>query len=252
MKIQFYLIQINNTLMQSILIIETQVLFTGIFPLPSNKSDQINRIYCKFICNNQETDYLITTKAIPDMSSALDITHLRYPNELEVIFGFGNLIKQLNPQIITGYNIHQFDFNYIRDRLLFWNDNDYSESNFTKAFDLTWVEEPRQSNALGFQTIKYYQYSNSKPVDLFQKSRIEYELKSYKLSDVLFDLLGLKVTYTNLRESNRIFSSEESGFEEQEKIIKEELVIMDNLKKLFQLVMTDTVKKIYESIKETN
>lgn len=218
--------------MKSILFFEIQVLFTDGFPHASKKFDQINRIHCKFVNENQETNYLITTFSVTNISSALDITHLRYSTELELIFGFGNLIKQLNPQVIIGYNIHQFDFNYIRDRLLHWNDNEYSEQNFTESFDLTWIEEQGQSSALGSQTIKYYQYSNSKPIDLFQEARKKHRLMSYKLSNVLVDLFDMKVINTNSNETNCIFSSD-SDFAQQEKIIKEELALMNGLKLIY-------------------
>ena len=131
--------------MNSVLLFDTEVLFSeGKFPQATKYDDCINRIYCVFFIGEKEVYYVLTTFQAPKISTDLDINYLVYSNELELIFGFGNLIKSLKPDIITGYNISQFDFNYIHDRLLYHGNIKYSEKKlkminilFVDAYDYT-------------------------------------------------------------------------------------------------------------------
>jgi DNA polymerase elongation subunit (family B) len=220
--------------MESILLFKIEVLFDDKFPQATKREDEINRINCLFVNGDKETHYLLTTFSIPDVSVSLNINHQQFTNELELIFGFGNLIKTLDPKIITGYNIKQFDFNYIYDRLLNYNDDEYNEANLKKYYNLEWIEIMFRSDALGSNFHKYYKYKNCNTIDLYETIRNKYKLKSYIITKVLNDLLKIDIVRRNIKEVNEIFKL---CSDNREIIIREEMELLNYLKDLYQFAL---------------
>lgn len=219
--------------MDSLLFVDIEVLFGDKFPCAINKEDEINRIYCLYANGNKEIRYLLTTFSIPNQSEQLNVVHLQFASELELIFGFGNLIKILEPKNIAGYNIKQFGFNYIHDRLKYLSSDKLNENYFKQYYNLEWVEEMNNSNDLGLNIYKFYKYQNADTTDILNVTKSKHKLKSYRLTNVLKDLLKIDVTRTNLIETNNIFKF---GLEQRVNVIREEFELLDNLRKLYQVV----------------
>ncbi len=217
-----------------LLLFNIEINFQGKFPIATN--DKITRIYVLLKdINNNCRSYLLTTLDIHGTVNNLEI--IKYSNEKELIFGFGNLIKSSNPNIISGYYVSSFDFNYIRDRLLFYGEE--IEKQFRLDNDLTWKIYIHR----GFQ--QYYQYKNSEMIDLHIEVMLKHKLKNYSLNKVLKYLLNIDFHKTNTETINCVFAEthELTGFDAIDKtsIITEEFELLLNNFKLFNLFYNENL-----------
>lgn len=215
--------------MNTILLFDIEVKFQGKFPIATN--DEITRIHVMVNdTNNTQHKYLLTTLNISESVDNLIIK--KYSNEKDLIFGFGNLIKSSNPNIISGYAISGFSFKYIRDRLMQYG-KDF-EKQFRLDNDLTW----KMCIHKGFE--QYYEYKNSKTLDLHIETMSKYRLDSYILTEVLKNLLNIDLNKTDTQITNRIFAETNdviiSNAVDRTNIIKEESELLLNNLKLYYLL----------------
>jgi DNA polymerase elongation subunit (family B) len=116
-----------------------------------------------------------------------------YYTEKELLLAWTQLIKRMDPDIITGYNICGFEFEYLKQRaqkhnihFQFAKFNKYDED-FTKYVELQ----------LGI-IIKFYDMKDRKIIDMFKIIMKKYELDSYKLVKVEEYFLSKSVNYKPL------------------------------------------------------
>jgi DNA polymerase delta subunit 1 len=107
----------------------------------------------------------------------------RVLSERELIDAYFDLVNEVDPDVIIGYNIFSFDFSYMNTRLkrrLYEIRNCSRMINGeTKAIQIDW-----QSSAYGFNNYVIFDCVGRCPVDVFQYVRKEYKLQSYSLSAV--------------------------------------------------------------------
>lgn len=113
-----------------------------------------------------------------------DVEVLCYENEKDLILGFSSLITNEQPNIITGWNIFQFDINYLINRA----ERNMCLSEFT-SFGMNKSEGEIMNikwSSKAFQTtnIKYIDTEGILSIDLLEVVRKMYKLDSYKLNSV--------------------------------------------------------------------
>ena len=89
----------------------------GSFPQPERDPDkviQIGATLSKFGHSDCYEKHIVTLGTTDKIDG---VNVYSYDNENELFLGFTKLINKLNPDIITGYNICGFDFNYIERRI---------------------------------------------------------------------------------------------------------------------------------------
>ncbi len=119
------------------------------------------------------------------------ITQLTCQDEEVFIFVLLELIKKLNPDVITGYNILGFDFLYIADRLEIFHKADWP--NFSRFIDYKVWGKSDHWNSSGRGHIDYYKldcpgYLIFDPLFIL---RIMHKRISYKLDSYSKDFLGV-------------------------------------------------------------
>lgn len=114
-------------------------------------------------------------------------------DERSLLMTWRNMIVKMNPDIVTGYNIFGFDFNYIYERS--------QELNITKSFmelsriskkPCVFKEQKLSSSALGDNILKYIQMEGRVLVDLMKVVQRDHKLDSYKLDNVAQHFMGDK------------------------------------------------------------
>ena len=121
-----------------------------------------------------------------NMGNIENCTILSFDDEMDMIDGFSNLIKSQDPDIITGYNIFGFDFDYILSRLklrlkLF---PDFSRNGVTFTYKVDWT-----SNAYGENFYNRIESSGRVFIDMMLYFRRQ-KLDSYSLDFVSKKYLG--------------------------------------------------------------
>jgi DNA polymerase elongation subunit (family B) len=114
---------------------------------------------------------------------------LRYSNEIHMLNGMSDLLIQIDPSIIIGYNIYKFDFPYINGRLRL-------RMSKIKSFSLIKNEETAitsrswYSSAYGTVTITLLNASGRVCLDMYTIIKRDNKLRSYTLDFVSKSFLG--------------------------------------------------------------
>jgi len=169
----------------------------GSFPKFDRKNDPIIQIGTTvYIFGENDCKY----KYIATLNSCdlIEDTHVEsFYNEKDLILGWAKFIEKLDPDIMTGYNIWGFDWEYIYKRAESGNgglckpyhvelykklqrlklDNSY----FKKA-ELT--IQDLSSSALGVNILKYIDIEGIVQIDLLKVVQRDHKLDSYKLDNV--------------------------------------------------------------------
>jgi DNA polymerase elongation subunit (family B) len=112
--------------------------------------------------------------------------------EKQLLIEWKNLISNLNPDILIGYNIFGFDMEYMWARAM---ENDIIDK-FSTGLGrnllrkCTLVRQELSSSALGENILKYFDMDGIVVIDLFKVMQREHKLDSYKLDTVAQTFLG--------------------------------------------------------------
>ena len=145
------------------------------------------------------------------------ITVVRCKTEAELLTAWMNIIKDEDPDFITGYNIFGFDFRYLIERAEFHfgkagprgdpnftmrshfmdlgkidNTNDDAKYHYSKACRT--VEKELSSSALGENKLHYIQMDGRILFDIQKEVMKGHQLESYKLDNVAAHFMRGKVT----------------------------------------------------------
>ena len=153
-------------------------------------------------------------------------------NEKDIIYNWVKLINQYDPDIITGYNIFGFDFDYIYHRAIELNCADYlcrlgkikeplkecfdenynqyqnSDNNniynSDKYCNNHWVRKTLSSSALGDNYLKYINMEGRIVIDLMKEIQKCHNLDTYKLDFVSSHFMTGKIKNINFEDNNYI------------------------------------------------
>ena len=148
-------------------------------PDPGLIADEVYMVSMTLFDQNTSSQFLLTTYHVKPIKN---VTIQQYKNEDQLIIGFFEMIGQLSPDIITGYNIFGFDDDYMISRLKL------------KMLDLPSVgklkHKPIEIVRTGWKNegkinqIKYIKYGGILPLDLLMIIKREYHLELYNLDFV--------------------------------------------------------------------
>ncbi len=87
------------------------------FPTATNEADLILQISCVLWSTGEEAGryrrILLTLGTCEDIEG---VEVYEFPSELDMLYAFFQLIRDLSVEIVTGYNVANFDWPYILDR----------------------------------------------------------------------------------------------------------------------------------------
>jgi DNA polymerase elongation subunit (family B) len=137
-----------------------------------------------------------------------------FKTEIELLEAFPELLRKLNPDIITGYNIFGFDFTYLKKRVdaLALTMQSHLRKKFVDKFAKMsrisdeiseWKEATLASSALGENILRYYKMTGRVIIDLMKVAQRDYKLSSYKLDSV--------ASYFIREEINKITNNEKDN-----------------------------------------
>ena len=114
-----------------------------------------------------------------------DVEVVACKTEKEVLLEWAKLIRTMNPDVITGYNIFGFDFKYMENRSKLTNcDKEFSKLSRIKNHQSKFIFKDLSSAAYGKNHFYFYDIIGRVQVDLFKVIQREHKLGSYKLDNV--------------------------------------------------------------------
>ena len=149
-----------------------------------------------------------SNKIILTLGSCSDIDGIkviRCKTEKDIINNWVKIINDLDPDVITGYNIFGFDFDYIYKRAIELGCAEYlcnlgkirepiKECEFDKRCCKShWVKKTLSSSALGDNYLKYINMEGRVVVDLMKEVQKNHSLDTYKLDFVAQHFINGKI-----------------------------------------------------------
>ncbi len=157
----------------------------GGFPQPLREEDQIIQIGTTF-SRFGETECYYKHMITLGKCKKLDGVDIEcYQTEKELLLAWTDLIRRTNPDIITGYNINGFDFEYMKIRAeKLGIHNKFSRLSRITGEESKWKDVKLASSALGENVLKYYDMTGRVIIDLMKVAQRDFKLASYKLDYV--------------------------------------------------------------------
>ena len=161
----------------------------GAFPKFSRPEDRIIQIGTTvYIYGENECalKYICTLKKCDPID---DVMLECYETERDLLIGWAKFIERLDPDIMTGYNIWGFDWEYIYERIKMENCTNqvFRYLNRLKNKDEIKQEltvQDLSSSALGQNILKYINIEGIIQIDLLKVVQRDHKLDSYKLDNV--------------------------------------------------------------------
>lgn len=130
-----------------------------------------------------------------------------FSTEREMLEAFVSHLQNLNPDVITGWNIFGFDLEYIYNRMILSGCTDFVLGRLDDE-NVELTVKNLSSNALGNNTLKMVKMTGRYVFDMYQEIKREHKFESYSLNNVSKILLGDQKLDMPVRE---IFSRFASG-----------------------------------------
>ena len=187
--------------------------FTKFLPkLNGDPIIQIGTTFHKYGSKECYKKIIVTLDTCSDIEGSQVIT---CKTEKEVIVKWIEIMNNSNPDIITGYNILGFDFDYIYGRALELNCADYlcnlgklvepiKECDFDDngCCKTHWVKKTLSSSALGDNFLKYINSEGRVIIDLMKVIQSGHNLDTYKLDFVSQHFINGKIKNIDYEENN--------------------------------------------------
>ena len=161
---------------------------SGNFPEAKNDNDPIIQIGTVFSYYGESEPFykhIITLNGCTKIKALEDVDIECYKTEKKVLLAWTMLIQRLNPDVITGYNINGFDFEYIKDRAKkFGILKEFSKLSRIIGEEAPWKEKQLSSSAMGENLLKYFDMGGRIIIDLMKVLQRDAKLDSFKLDNV--------------------------------------------------------------------
>ena len=197
---------------------------------PSLEGDKVTFIGSTFMKYGEKTPYLNHCLALNTCDPLPNAVIVSCKSEKEVLLGWQQLIQQENPDVIIGYNINGFDYEFMylrakenhceKEFLKLSRNNDQICGKLDRdSGQVIGIEEKTIHIASGEHILKYIKMSGRLQIDLYNYFRREENLASYKLDNVAGHFIGdtvkslshdIQAGQTTLKSGNLIGLMEEN------------------------------------------
>ncbi|EPX72526.1 DNA polymerase delta catalytic subunit Cdc6 [Schizosaccharomyces octosporus yFS286] len=160
----------------------------GIFPDAS--IDPVIQI-ANIVTQYGDKDPFVRNVFCVDTCSQIVGTHVfEFQSQSEMLLAWSKFVREVDPDVMIGYNISNFDFPYLLDRAKTLRVNDFPligriKNYYTVAKDTTF-----SSKAYGTRESKSIQIPGRLQLDLLQVMQRDFKLRSYSLNAVCAQFLG--------------------------------------------------------------
>ena len=113
-----------------------------------------------------------------------------FKTEKDLLHGFQELMQELDPDIVTGWNIFGFDLEYLYNRMVITKCDPAAFWLGRRDTECELVIKQLASSALGQNVLKMLPMPGRYTFDLFQTIKAEHKLESYSLNSVSKEFIG--------------------------------------------------------------
>jgi len=194
-------------------------LLTSIFP--KVEGDKVTFIGSTFVKYGENVPYLNHCLVLNTCDPVEGVEIESVNKEEDLLIGWTNLIQKENPDVIIGYNIFGFDYEFMFQRALETNCHEaflnlsrrIGEISGKKNKDNTWSLDSTQLKiASGEYDLRYPIMTGRLQIDLYAYFRRDFNLSSYKLDDVAGQYISDEIKSSEIIDGNtKIYSKNLAG-----------------------------------------
>ncbi|CAF0813289.1 unnamed protein product [Rotaria sordida] len=159
----------------------------GIFPEPEH--DPVIQIASMVIRQGDKEEFIKTVFTLGTCANIAGVGVMECKTEHELLERWADFVREVDPDIITGYNIQNFDFAYLLTRAKHLNISTFPYLGRLKDVKTTARTTVLQSKQLGRRENKQINLEGRILFDLLLVLLREYKLRSYTLNAVSFHFL---------------------------------------------------------------
>ena len=184
---------LNRILTRDILVEKTTDIIDAYFPeLEGDKVIQIGSTINKYGEDFCCLKHIVTLDTCNPIDNAIVV---QCETEEQVIQEWFKFIRELDPDIVTGYNIFGFDYKFIYDRAVELNIHDnLGTLGRIKNKEIELIEKNLSSSALGENILTYLDMPGRVQMDLLKVVQKDHKLASYKLDSVAENFISGGIT----------------------------------------------------------
>ena len=188
----------DKTLAREFRIVELTISFKAYFP--DLHGDKVTFIGSTFLRYGDAEPYLNHCVVLNECEPLANASIETYSTERDLLLAWRDIIQQENPDIIIGYNIFGFDYNFMFQRAkecdcveeflkLSRNKDEVCANRDYKTHQLE-IEESKICIASGTHELHYIKMTGRLQIDMYNFFRREENLSSYKLDYVAGHFIG--------------------------------------------------------------
>lgn len=159
----------------------------GIFPEPQH--DSVIQIANMVIRQGESEPFIRNVFTLDTCAAIVGSQVLSFPKETDLLDNWAKFIREVDADILTGYNINNFDIPYLLNRAQTLKVKDFDFLGRIKNIRSVIKETVIQSKQMGRRENKYVNFEGRVPFDLLFVLLRDYKLRSYTLNAVSYHFL---------------------------------------------------------------
>ncbi|KAL9936217.1 hypothetical protein V8E36_005059 [Tilletia maclaganii] len=160
----------------------------GVFPEPS--VDPVIQIACMVTRQGQNNPFIKVIFTLNTCAHIVGSHVLSFDKEGDMLLEWTKFVQQVDPDVVIGYNIANFDFPYLIDRAKALKVDAFPYLGREKKTRTEAKDTHFSSKAYGTRDSKHTELQGRIQLDMLQVMQRDYKLRSYSLNSVSFEFLG--------------------------------------------------------------
>ncbi|CAD6907570.1 unnamed protein product [Tilletia controversa] len=160
----------------------------GVFPEAS--VDPVIQIACMVTRQGEKIPFIKVIFTLNTCAHIVGSHVLSYDKEGEMLMAWSKFVQEVDPDIVIGYNISNFDFPYLLDRAKSLKVEAFPYLGREKKTRTETKDTHFSSKAYGTRDSKHTELQGRIQLDMLQVMQRDYKLRSYSLNSVSFEFLG--------------------------------------------------------------
>ncbi|KAJ5710176.1 DNA polymerase delta catalytic subunit [Penicillium malachiteum] len=160
----------------------------GIFPEPNiDPVIQIGNVVTRY---GEQKPFIRNVFCLNETSNIVNTQVLEFNKEEDMLNSWRNFVEKVDPDVIIGYNIANFDFPYLLDRAKHLKCTNFPYWTRLKTIKSEAKEASFSSKQMGNRETKATNTNGRIQLDLLQLVQRDHQLRSYTLNSVSYEFLG--------------------------------------------------------------
>nr|BAJ78743.1 DNA polymerase delta catalytic subunit [Phraortes illepidus] len=159
----------------------------GVFPEPEH--DPVIQIASMMLCQGNHEPSIRTVFTLNSCAPIVGSQVISFNSENEMLKTWADFVREVDPDIITGYNINNFDIPYLINRAKHLKVKNFTYLGRIKNIQSVIKDQVLQSKQMGRRENKHVNFEGRVPFDLYLVLVRDYKLRSYTLNAVSYHFL---------------------------------------------------------------